>query len=132
MAHRGRHSADSALAARLAAGATVRDAARDAGVSEKTAHRRNADPTFQARVLALRGQMVHTAAGQLADGMGAAAGVLRALLAHDDPHVRHKAAVKLIELGVKVAELTDLEARVRRLEGPVYVDEVIVTAGGRP
>src|SRR4051812_38904491 len=88
VSHRGRHSADDALAAALAAGRTVRDAAAAAGVSEKTAHRRNADPAFKARVTALRAGMVTTAAGRLAGGMAAAADVLVALLADADPGER--------------------------------------------
>jgi hypothetical protein len=116
VAHRGRVSADDRLAAELAAGKTVRDAATAAGVAERTAHRRLADPGFKAHVADLRGQMVAAAAGQLADGMGEAAGVLRALLGSEDEHVRHKAAVKLIELGLKVVELAELERRVSELE----------------
>lgn len=116
MAHRGRSRADDPLAAALAAGKTVRDAATATGVSERTAHRRLTDPGFKARVTELRGGMVATAAGRLADGMAAAADVLRALLASDDENVRHKAAAKLIELGLRVREQAEIEDRIGRLE----------------
>ncbi|MGC4051924.1 MAG: hypothetical protein QM757_21490 [Paludibaculum sp.] len=116
MAARGRISADDALAAALAAGQTVIAAASTAGVSERTAFRRLDDPAFRARVAELRAGMVSTAAGRLADGMGQAADVLRALLAHKDPHVRHRAAAKLLEVGLKVVELAELEQRVAELE----------------
>jgi hypothetical protein len=116
VAGRGRHSADDALAAELAAGKTVRDAATAAGVAERTAFRRMTDSNFKARVSALRGDMVATAAGRLADGMGEAAGVLRALLADGDVNVRHRAAVKLLELGLKVVEMAELQRRVDDLE----------------
>ncbi len=116
MAARGRHSADDALAAELAAGKTVRDAATAAGVAERTAHRRLTDPAFKARVSEVRGGMVTTAAGRLADGMAAAADVLRALLTDADPHVRHKASVKLIELSVRVRDQVEIEDRLARLE----------------
>jgi hypothetical protein len=112
----GRKSADDRLAAELAAGKTVRDAATAAGVSDRTASRRLTDPTFKARVSELRGEMIGHAAGRLADGMSEAAGVLRALLADTDPNVRFRAAGKLIELGVKVVELSELEQRVVELE----------------
>jgi hypothetical protein len=56
------------------------------------------------------------AAGRLADGMTEAAGVLRAGLTDPDANIRHKSAVKLIELGVKVMELAELELRVEELE----------------
>jgi len=116
VAHRGRQNADDLLAAELAAGKTVRDAATAAGVAERTAHRRRTDADFKARVGALRADMVGAACGRLADGMATAADVLLALLADAGPDVRHRAAVKVIELGVKLGELADLERRVAELE----------------
>ena len=116
VAHRGRHSADDLIAAQLAAGKTVRDAAATAGVSEKTAHRRVGDPEFRKMVSGVRAGLIGSTAGILADGMTEAAGALRALLADTDPNVRHRAAVKLIELGLRTSELVDLEARVSELE----------------
>ncbi|MFO0801411.1 MAG: hypothetical protein U0804_28425 [Gemmataceae bacterium] len=116
MAHRGRRGADERLAALLAAGRTVREAADEAEVSERTAHRRQADPAFAARVAELRGQMVAAATGRLADGLGEAVGVLRALLAHDNPAVRLRAAAKLVELGVKLVVAADEARRLAVLE----------------
>ena len=115
MAHRGRRNADELLAAELAAGKTVRDAAAAAGVSERTAYRRLEDEAFLYRVAALRAAMIDTAAGRLADGMAAAADVLRALLAADDDRVRLAAASKLIDSGLKVRELVDLEEELAAL-----------------
>ena len=86
------------------------------GVSERTAFRRLEDAAFKARVAELRSAMVRTAAGRLVDGMTEAAGVLRAGLTDPDANIRHKSAVKLIELGVKVTELAELEQRVEELE----------------
>lgn len=48
---------DLLLQVALARGATVREAARMAGVSERTAHRRNADPDFRAEVDELRDEL---------------------------------------------------------------------------
>jgi hypothetical protein len=58
MAHRGRRQADDALLMALACGATVENAARQAGVSLRTAHRRMADESFRQRLQALRDDMV--------------------------------------------------------------------------
>lgn len=116
MSHNGRRTADEKLAAELAAGKSVREAATSAGVSERTAFRRLGDAAFKARVAELRSEMVRTAAGRLVDGMTEAAGVLRAGLTDPDANIRHKSAVKLIELGVKVTELAELEQRVEELE----------------
>jgi hypothetical protein len=120
VAHNGRHTADEKLAAELAAGKSVRDAATSAGVSERTAFRRLADAAFKARVVELRFQMVHTAAGRLASGMAEAADVLRAGLSDPDANIRHKSAVKLIELGVKVGEVAELEQRLAELEQMIH------------
>jgi hypothetical protein len=127
MASSGRKSNDELLAAELAAGKTVKDAAAAAQVSERTATRRLTDPDFREKVSAIRGEMIGRAAGRLADGMGEAAGVLRALLTDADANIRFRAAGKLIELGVKVVELSDLEQRVVELEA--YLAET--AKGGR-
>jgi hypothetical protein len=111
-----RRQIDERLAAELAAGKTVRQAASAAEVSERTAHRRLENPAFRERVAELRAAMIRAAAGQLVGGMTEAVGVLRAGLTHDNAHVQHKSAVKLIELGVKITELSELEERMNRLE----------------
>jgi hypothetical protein len=104
------------LAAELAAGKTVREAAGRAGISERTAHRRLEDSTFRARIAALRAEMLSAASGRLADGMVAAADVLRKLLAHRDANIRRQTAAKLLELGLRVREVVELEQRVQDLE----------------
>jgi hypothetical protein len=117
MAGSGRRNADEALALALASGQTVRDAAAAAGVAERTATRRWADAAFRRRVAELRGDMVGRALGRMADGMTEAADVLRALLAADTPPaVRLGAARSLLELGVKLREAVELEARLTSLE----------------
>ncbi len=119
MAGRGRHSAADALAAELAAGKTVRDAETTAGVAERTAFRRLTDATFKARVSELRTGMITSAAGRLADGMAAAADVLRVLLTHDEPHVRHRGGVKVLELAANLRIQVELEDRMAELEARV-------------
>ncbi|QJW98513.1 hypothetical protein [Frigoriglobus tundricola] len=47
--------------------------------------------------------------------MSEAAAVLRAGLTEPHVNVRHKSAVKLIDLGLKVAELYELERRLEEL-----------------
>lgn len=84
------------LAAHLAAGATIKDAARELGIGEKTARRRWADPAFKARVAELRREMTTRAVGRLADRMAAAADVLGALLDSPAEMVRLRAAVAIL------------------------------------
>jgi hypothetical protein len=100
----------------LAAGKPVAEAASAAGVCERTVHNWLSDLAFAARVRQIRGEMVTTAAGRLADGMAAAAAVLVKLLASKREPVRLQAARQLIELGLKVASHAELEARVAALE----------------
>lgn len=116
MADGGRRTADEALAAELATGKTVRDAATAAGVAERTVYRRLGEPEFRAKVAGLRAGMLSAAAGRLADSMAAAADHLRALLGAKDPNVRLRAATQIVTLALKVTELADLERRVKDLE----------------
>jgi hypothetical protein len=81
MAEIGRRKRDDALLLALASGQTVRDAARSAGIGERTAGRRTADPDFRRRVAELRAELIGRALGKMADGMTAAADTLRTLLA---------------------------------------------------
>jgi hypothetical protein len=83
MAEIGRRKRDPALLLALASGQTVRDAARSAGIGERTATRRVADPDFRRWVAELRAEMIGRALGQLPDGITEAAGTLRKLLAAD-------------------------------------------------
>jgi len=116
MAGSGRRNADDVLALELAAGKTIRDSAMAAGIAERTATRRWADPEFRRIVSRHRGEMVGRAVGELADGMTDAAKTLRELLTCVSLAVRLGAARSLLEIGVKVREALELEERVRVLE----------------
>lgn len=118
---RGRSASDESVIALLAGGATVREAAVASGVSERTIARRLNEPAFVQKVAEVRSSLVASAAARLAGGMSGAADVLRDQLKSADPHVQHKSAVKLIELTLKVQEVTELRQKLeeleRRLEG---------------
>ena len=126
VAHRGRLSADDKLAAALASGLTVRDAAAVADVAERTATRRMADAVFRRQVVELRSATVRSAAGKLADGMTAAADTLRGLLAHADDSLRLRAASKLLELGLKTWQVVDLESQVSELSERLALTEAML------
>ncbi|VTR97821.1 Uncultured bacterium genome assembly Metasoil_fosmids_resub OS=uncultured bacterium PE=4 SV=1 [Gemmata massiliana] len=118
---RGRSDADETVITLLAGGATIREAAAISGVSERTITRRLKEPAFRQRVSEVRAELMAIAAARLAGGMSEAVDVLRDQLKSADPHVRHKSAVKLIELTLKVQEVTELRQKLeeleRRLEG---------------
>jgi HEAT repeat protein len=116
VAHRGRRNADDALALALARGVTLRDAAAEVGVSERTATRRWADPGFRGRVAEFRQDMVARCLGRMADGMTDAADTLRKLLTAESESVRLGAARALLELGVKVRDSAEVGERIAELE----------------
>lgn len=116
MAGGDRRNANPVLLAALAGGATVQDAATLAGVSERTAHRRLEDPAFQREVLAARAALVTGAVCKLAAASTEAADTLRALLGAESETVRLGAARSILELGTKLRESEEYEARIRALE----------------
>lgn len=116
MADNGRPVGDKLVLA-LAAGATVRDAAEQAGIGERTAYRRLADADFRRRVSEARGRLFDTALGRLANLASKAADTLDRLMQSDKPTVALGAAKAVLELGPRLRELTELEERVCRLEG---------------
>jgi hypothetical protein len=101
----------------------LRDAASAAGIGERTATRRWADARFRQRVAELRSEMVSRALGKMADGMSDAAGKLRALLSATSESVQLGACRALLELGVKLRESVELEARLAALEAALNREE---------
>lgn len=104
----------------LACGATADTAARQAGVSRRTVTRRLSDPNFQARLQALRDEMVQRSSGMLTASAGEAVKTLVALQSTTTPaSVRLGAARAIIELGIKVRETVELIQRIAELERAV-------------
>jgi hypothetical protein len=116
MAARGRQNADEPLAVGLAGGLTVKEAARKAGVSERTAYRRLEDPEFRRHVAALRTEMTERAVSQLADAQADAALALRRLLKAKTDTVKLGAARSILELASKLQASVELERRLAELE----------------
>src|SRR5436190_16194956 len=107
---------EDALLLALACGATVEAASRQCDLTERTVYRRLADPAFKARLQELRADMVRRSAGMLTAAAGASVQTLLSLQKDSaPPAVRLGAARAVIELGVKVRELADLETRIAAL-----------------
>jgi hypothetical protein len=117
MADDGRPAGDDELILALAAGATVKDAAGQAGIGERTAYRRLADADFRRAVSEARGRLFDNALGRLANIASKAADTLDRLMDSDKPSVSLGAAKAALELGPRLRELTELEERLTRLEG---------------
>jgi hypothetical protein len=124
MPQKGKRNADHNLLLALACGASPENAARQAGVSESTAYRRLADPEFTRQLQAMRSDMVQRTAGALT---AAATEAVRTLLDLLKPNVSHAArlgaARSVLEIGVKMREMAELEGRLTALEGRLAADE---------
>jgi hypothetical protein len=108
---------EDALLLALACGATVEAAARQCQLSDRTVYRRLKDPEFRSRLQAVRSDMVQRAAGMLTAAAGEAVRTLLALQKESaPPAVRLGAARAVLEIGIRVRELADLEARIAALE----------------
>src|SRR6516225_4059343 len=106
MAQNGRRSADETLLLALACGATVETAARQAGISERTAYRRLQDNEFQRKLQALRAAMVQRTSGALtAAGMEFVKTLVALAAPGIPPATRLGAARAGLELGMKVREV---------------------------
>jgi hypothetical protein len=106
-----------AVALALAAGKTIREAAAECAAGERTIKRWLAErPDLARRTTELRGEMVNRALGMMADGMTAAADTLRTLLNAEAESIRLGAARSLLELGTKLRESVEWEARLQALE----------------
>lgn len=112
-----RKKEDEALVLALACGASVEAAARQCKVCERTIYRRLGDSAFCARIQEARGEMVKRSAGMLTAAAGESVRTLLSLQKDSvPPAVRLGAARAVLELGIKVRELVDLETRIAALE----------------
>jgi DNA-binding NarL/FixJ family response regulator len=107
---------DKELVQALAAGATLREAAEQAGVEERTVHGRLADADFRRAVSQARGRLFDSALGRLAGLASRATGVLERLMESDQPSVARRAAKAVLVLGPRLRESTEFEERISRLE----------------
>jgi hypothetical protein len=126
-AQRGKRQADEKLLLALACGATVDNAARAAGISPATAYRRLAEPAFRQRLQQVRTDMVSRAAATLTAAGTEAVKTLLVLQQNTAPAaVRLGAARAVLEMGIKLREMADLEERLAALEQQIAT----ITAGG--
>ncbi len=119
MAGSGRKNGDTTLVLALAAGTTVKDAAAQAGMGERTVYRRLENVEFQQRVTAARSEMVSRAVGLLADAATDAVSTMRGLLSAESESVRLGAARGILELGTRLRETVELAAELQRLKDTV-------------
>ena len=123
MPQKGKRHADHKLLLALACGASLENAARQAGVSESTAYRRMADKEFTRQLQALRADMVQRTAGALTAAATEAVRTLLELMKAPSPHASRLGAAKaVLEIGMKVRETAELEERLSALEERLAAD----------
>jgi hypothetical protein len=108
----------------LACGATLEGAAAKAGVSERTVYRRLEDPQFRQRLQSFRLDMVERAGAMLT---AASMEAVKTLLGLTDrsypPAIRLAASRAVLELGIKLRDLYDVEKRLAALESRILPKE---------
>ena len=115
-----RTKTDKELLTILACGATVEQTARQLKISERTIYRRLADPKFKSALQEARAEMVQRTSGTLTASAGEAVRTLIALLNPNSTGMQRLGAARaIIELGMKLREMADLEQRVLELEQQV-------------
>lgn len=113
----GKPRQDDVLVDLLAAGRSHADSARQSGVSERTVHRRLADPDFRQRVDARRQAMLESGSGRLAYLVSRSVDTLEQLTDPQQPaSIRLSAAKSVIDSAIRLRELLSIETRLRTLE----------------
>lgn len=123
MADNGNSSKAELLATLVAAGATIRDACQQAGMSERQAYRLAGQPAFRARVAALRQQAIQAATGRLASLLAGGLDALQGLFIDPSPQVRLGAVRTALEHALRFREAVETEERLRAVEAKLGLVE---------
>jgi hypothetical protein len=119
----GRQRADDQLLMALACGATIQAAAKQSGLAERTIYKRLKQPDFQLRLRDVQTDILKRTTGALT---AAATESVRTLLELQKPGVppstRLGAARAVLELGIKMREIVELEVRLVELEQRVELE----------
>jgi hypothetical protein len=117
MATKKKQRPDQRLLLVLACGATAEGAARQCDVSESTVYRRLRDPEFQRQIQTLRAEMVERTAATLTAAGSESVKTLVTLQQPANPAaVRLGAAKAVLDSGIRLREVANLEQRLAALE----------------
>jgi hypothetical protein len=111
-----RRRGDEVILAALAAGHSLGEAAKIAGLSRKTVQRRMADPLFRGELEEVKLQIVQQTAASLSDAATSAVHTLKLLLTSQDEWVQLRSATAILDVSIKYREALDLTERVAGLE----------------
>jgi transposase len=134
MATKNKTEVETILITLLAKGATVAQAARQAGVSERTVYRRRQQPDFQARIDAIQDETLLRVADLITKA--AQEGIHSLVALQQDratpPSVRRAAARDILDLGPRLREAANLEKRLAALENSVVASKGLSIPAGPP
>jgi len=95
---------------------TIPAAAQRAGVSERTLDRWLSNPVFAAAYRAARKKVFDQAVSTLRAASTEAVQTLRDALNDTSSSIRVRAALGILDFGIRITEMTDLEERISALE----------------
>jgi hypothetical protein len=115
---------DENLLMAIACGATVEVAAHKAGLSERTVYRRLDDPDFRRLINRYRSDMVLRSSGMLTAAAMQAVKTMLGLMEPNNPaSVRLGASRAVLELGIRLREMHEVEERLAVLEEQMLTTE---------
>jgi hypothetical protein len=119
------------LAILLAQGQTIKEAAAELRIGERTAYTWLADRRFEAHVSDVRSRMLDAALGRLADSATRAVDTLVDLLENGRDSVRVRAALGILDTMTRMREHVEFERRLLALEAEhaSRTDQEAVSAG---
>lgn len=108
---------DAQIITALACGGTVESAAQHANVSERTVYRRLAEPGFQQKLRDFQTELIKRTSGLLtATSIEAVKTLLSLLDRNVSGSTRLGAARTVLEMGLKLREVVDIETRLQNME----------------
>lgn len=100
----------------IASGKTVREAAREVGVAERTAYRWLQESGNRQRINELRSEYCEQAVGKLAHCSLQAALTMQELLDSASDSIRLNAARSILDFGMQLRQFSEFEVRIQQLE----------------
>jgi hypothetical protein len=100
----------------LASGRSIRDAAAETSVGERTIHTWLNEPGFRAAISGLRDRLLAETVGRLTQAATRAAAALEGLLDAESESIRLRAATAILDAMIRAREHGELAARVGELE----------------
>lgn len=110
---------DVLLATAIASGATASAAAKQLEMSLSTVQRRLSEPSFRRLVADLRGEMIASALGRMAERLTAATDTVAAMLESPEPHIRLRAARLLLGNVLRMHDAVDMQTRIHEIEAEI-------------